>query len=222
MLRPERKDRGHNYDAVTELVAKRVESSTGPDLGQAAAAGRAAAGYAGSARNFRRLVADAESVVATGSILAAGGRRSGRRVTRWSSTGACWTGVHVFCAVLAWSRVRFVRFADNERADTTLAMLAECFETLGGVPKIVLADRMGCLKAGVVADVVVPTADYVRFATHYRFRPGLLPGRATRSRKGIVENLVGYAKTRPDDPRTAVARRTWPRRTGRRRRGAPR
>ncbi len=60
-------------------------------------------------------------------------------------------GVHVFCAVLAWSRIRFVRFADNERADTTLSMLAECFEVLGGVPKIVLADRMGCLKAGVVS-----------------------------------------------------------------------
>jgi hypothetical protein len=45
--------------------------------------------------------------------------------------------------------------------------LAECFETLGGVPRTVLADRMGCLKAGVVANVVVPTADYVRFATHY-------------------------------------------------------
>jgi hypothetical protein len=23
-------------------------------------------------------------------------------------------GLHVFCAVLAWSRVRFIRFADNE------------------------------------------------------------------------------------------------------------
>ena len=43
-------------------------------------------------------------------------------------------GLHVFCAVLAWSRLRFVRFAADERADTTLAMLAECFEVLGGVP----------------------------------------------------------------------------------------
>ena len=65
-------------------------------------------------------------------------------------------GLHVFCAVLAWCRVRFVRFADNERADTTLALLAECFEQLGGVPAVVLADRMGCLKGGVVANKVVP------------------------------------------------------------------
>jgi hypothetical protein len=74
-----------------------------------------------------------------------------------------------------------------------MALLAECFETLGGVPKTVLADRMGCLKAGVVADVVVPTADYVRFATHYGFRPDFCEAADPES-KGIVEALVGYAK----------------------------
>jgi transposase len=96
-------------------------------------------------------------------------------------------GLHVFCAVLAWSRVRFVRFADNERADTTLALLAECFEMLGGVPKIVLADRIGCLKAGVVANVVVPTADYVRFATH---GPQLLPSHLGRHRQSEQDRMA--------------------------------
>ena len=102
-------------------------------------------------------------------------------------------GLHVFCAVLAWSRFRFVRFAADEKAATTMALLAECFEVLGGVPKMVLADRMGCLKAGVVANVVVPTADYVRFATHYGFRPDFCQAADPES-KGIVETLVGYAK----------------------------
>lgn len=69
----------------------------------------------------------------------------------------------------------------------------EPFEVLGGVPKVVLADRMGCLKGGVVANVVVPTPDYVRFATHYRFRPGFCEAADPES-KGTVENLVGYAK----------------------------
>jgi hypothetical protein len=99
----------------------------------------------------------------------------------------------VFCAVLAWSRFRFVRFAADEKAATTLGLLAECFEALGGVPKTVLADRMGCLKAGVVANVVVPTAEYVRFATHYGFRPDFCEAADPES-KGVVENLVGYAK----------------------------
>ena len=75
-----------------------------------------------------------------------------------------------------------------------MAMLAECFEELGGVPKVVLADRMGCLKAGVVANVVVPSPDYVRFASHYRFRPDFCHAADPQS-KGMVENLVGYAKS---------------------------
>ena len=123
----------------------------------------------------------------------------GRRPAVWSPAEHLvidWgslAGLHVFCAVLAWSRFRFVRFAADERAETTLAMLAECFEALGGVPGKVLADRMGCLKGGVVANVVVPTGQYVRFAAHYGFRPDFCEAADPES-KGIVENLVGYAK----------------------------
>ena len=102
-------------------------------------------------------------------------------------------GVKVFCAVVAWCRFRFVRFARDETAATTMAMLAECFETIGGVPAKVLADRMGCLKGGMVANVVIPTPDYVRFATHYGFRPDFCHPADPES-KGIVEHLVGYAK----------------------------
>jgi hypothetical protein len=35
------------------------------------------------------------------------------------------------------------------RLETTPRLLFGCFETLGGVPAVVLADRMGCLKGGV-------------------------------------------------------------------------
>jgi hypothetical protein len=111
-------------------------------------------------------------------------------VIDWGEIGP----LFVFCAVLAWSRWRFVFFADNLRADTTLAGLAQCFEALGGVPKTVLSDRMGCLKGGTVAGVVVPTADYVRFATHNGFRPDFCQGADPES-KGLVENLVGYVKS---------------------------
>jgi len=61
-------------------------------------------------------------------------------------------------------------------------MLAECFEHLGGVAKVVLADRMGCLKAGVVANLVVPTAAYLRFASQYGFRPDFCE-QTTRNRR---------------------------------------
>jgi len=185
-----------NYEIVRPLVAAKVEATLARITAKRLLAEVRAAGYAGSDRNLRRLVR--EEKLAWRKARSA--ERQQRRPAVWAP-GEYLTidwgvlgGLHVFCAVLAFSRVRFVRFADNERADTTLALLAECFETLGGVPKVVLADRMGCLKAGVVADVVIPTPDYVRFATHYAFRPDFCQAYDPAS-KGIVENLVGYAKT---------------------------
>ena len=53
---------------------------------------------------------------------------------------------------------------------------------------------MGCLKGGVVANVVVPAPEYLRFAAHYGFRPDFCEANDPES-KGIVENLVGYAKS---------------------------
>jgi hypothetical protein len=100
----------------------------------------------------------------------------------------------VFCAVLAWSRWRFVRFAEHQDQATTLALLAECFELLGGVPGVLLTDRMGCLKGGIVAGVMVPAPGYVDFAAHYGFRPDFCEAGDPES-KGVVEHLVGYAKT---------------------------
>jgi hypothetical protein len=184
--------RARNYDAVAELVAARVKASSGRISAKRLLPAAQADGYAGSARNFRRLVAAQKR-------LWRDGHHRGRRPAVWSPgehlviDWGAERGLHVFCAVLAWSRVRFVRFAADEKSATTLAMLAECFEVLGGVPGKVLADRMGCLKGGVVANVVVPTADYVRFAGHYGFRPDFCEAADPES-KGIVENLVGYAK----------------------------
>lgn len=101
-------------------------------------------------------------------------------------------GLHMFCAVLAWSRYRFVRFANNETRETTLRLLAECFEELGAVAAVVLSGRMACLKNGIVANVVVPHPEYVRCAAHYGFRPDFCEGGDPES-KGVVENLVGYS-----------------------------
>ena len=85
-------------------------------------------------------------------------------------------------------------FTDNLGAEATMEALAECFERIGGVPKTALTDRMGCLKGGTVAGLVIPTPAYVRFATHYGFRPDFCEGADPES-KGLVENLVGYVKS---------------------------
>jgi hypothetical protein len=190
--------RPRNYDAVVDLVAERVRRTEGRISAKRLLPVARAAGYAGSARNFRRLVAAAKADWRAGKARA-GGRRPAvwspgeTLVIDWGEEKIAGATVQVFCAVLAWSRFRFVRFAADQQQATTLALLAECFEVLGGVPKVVLADRMGCLKGGVVANVVVPAPDYVRFAAHYRFRPDFCSAADPES-KGIVENLVGYAK----------------------------
>jgi transposase len=190
---PPRVPRERNYDAVAGLVAERVDKTSARISAKRLLPAARAAGYSGSPRNFRRLVAAQKQ-------LWRRDHHRGRRPAVWSPgeylviDWGAEGGLHVFCAVLAWSRVRFVRFAADERAETTLAMLAECFEVLGGVPGKVLADRMACLKGGVVANVVVPAPEYLRFAAHYGFKPDFCEAADPES-KGIAENLVGYAKS---------------------------
>lgn len=178
-------------DPFGALIAAKVRATDGRISAKRLLPLCRAEGYAGSARQLRRAVASAK----------ADWRRSRRTyrpwvpvpgehlVIDWGEIG----GLKVFCAVLAWSRVRFVRFATDERQATTLGLLAECFAALGGVPAVVLADRMGCLKGGVVANLVVPAPAYVAFARHYGFRPDFCEAADPES-KGVVEHLVGYAK----------------------------
>ncbi|HMK62827.1 MAG TPA: IS21 family transposase, partial [Acidimicrobiales bacterium] len=183
----------HNYDAVRDVVIERVDRTKAKMSAKRLLPVATAAGYSGSARNFRRLVAEVKAqwrakhhrarrpgIWSPGDVL----------VFDWGEIGP----LFVFCAVMAWSRVRFVCFADNLGAEATMTALARCFEYLGGVPKTALTDRMGCLKGDTVAGLVVPTPAYVRFATHYGFRPDFCEGADPES-KGLVENLVGYVKS---------------------------
>jgi len=180
-----------NTDGVREVIDEKVKATDGRISAKRLLPIAQAAGYAGSARNFRRAVAESK----------ARWRRQRRVFRPWTPTPGehlviDWCaegGWQVFCAVLAWSRWRFVRVARDQKADTTMRFLAECFETLGGTPKVVLADRMGCLKGGVVANVMVPTSDYVRFATHFGFRPDFCEAADPES-KGVVEALCRYAQ----------------------------
>ena len=192
---PERKRRAARplvTAGVADLVAQRVRATDGRITAKRLLVEARAVGYGSSERSFRRAVAAAKV-----------SWRARRRVYRpWVPTPGehlCfdWTtegGWQIFCAVLAWSRFRFVRVARDQKASTTMRLLAECFETLGGTPKVVLTDRMGCLKGGVVANVMVPTPEFVRFATHYGFRPDFCEAADPES-KGMVENLCGYAQT---------------------------
>ena len=103
-----------NYDSVRGLVAREMTETKGRISALRLLPKARAAGYVGSDRNFRRLVAAERGEYRQGQAIA----RS-RRPAVWAPgehlviDWGVLIGLHVFCAVLAWSRVRFVRFADN-------------------------------------------------------------------------------------------------------------
>src|SRR5919202_1184139 len=180
-----------NTAVVARLIDERVRQTDGRIGAKRLLAVARAAGYTGSLRNLQRAVKAAREAWKVQ-------RRSYRPwvpvpgeylVLDWASEA----GLEVFCAVLAWSRYRFVRFAQDQTRPTTLRLLAECVTELGGVPAHVLTDRMGCLKAGVVANVVVPHPEYVAFAAHFGFVPDFCEAADPES-KGVVEHLAGYAQ----------------------------
>ena len=167
-----------------------------------------AAGYAGSARNFRRLVAEAKAQWRPKNHR---GRRPGiwapgdMVVFDWGEIGP----LFVFCAVVAWSRFRFVYFTDNLGAEATMEALAECFETIGGVPQ----DRAHRPHG-------MPEGRHGRRARHPH--PGLralrhplrVPARLLRGGRPRVQGPGRepgrLREVRPHDPRRAAASPTWP------------
>src|SRR6266545_7781134 len=106
---PPRRARRHNTAVAIEVVREKVAATDGRISAKRLLPLARAAGYSGSARNFRRLVHAEKDAW-----------RRRRRVYRpwlptpgehlvidWGKIGP----LHIFSAVLVWSRVRFVRFA---------------------------------------------------------------------------------------------------------------
>jgi transposase len=190
---------------VAALIEERLRLSDGRISAKRLLPVAQAAGYAGSLRTLQRAVKAAKTAW----------KLARRRYRPWLPTPGQhlvfdWTseaGWQCFCAVLAWSRIRFVRFARDQKRETTQRFLAECFEELQGVPAVALTDRMACLRAGVVANVVVPHPEYVCFAAHYGFQPDFCEAADPES-KGVVEALAGYVQR--DLIRPALMDGGWP------------
>ena len=109
-------DRRRSTVRNTEVARKIVTEKVGETRGRISAKRllpmARAAGYVGSPRNFRRLVAEVKKV-----FRVEQGRYQ-RRPAVWVpgevlaiDWGLLPSGLKVFCAVLAWSRFRFVRVA---------------------------------------------------------------------------------------------------------------
>ena len=161
----------HNYDDGDHHHRRAGGTHRRPDLGQALLPVVRAAGYAGSARNLRRAVAEAKAKwrrrpsPGTSARGVGAGRHAGVRL------GGDRPAVRVLRrAGLEPVPLRVLRRQPGGR-DAPWRRWPSAWRRSAAVPKTLLTDRMGCLKGATVAGLVVPTPDYVRFVTHYGTRP---------------------------------------------------
>jgi transposase len=198
-----RLDRGSIADDFRGVIQGKLNATAGRITAKALLRIIRAAGYAGSARTLRRAVAQER---------AAWKATQRRRVYRpWSSapgdvlivdwghigsirTAAGMRKLYCFCAVLGWSRYRFVCLTTAQTSAALASCLATCFEHLGGVPARVLFDNPKTVTVRFVAGQSVFHPELVRLAAHYRFSP-ITAAAADPESKGKVEALVRYVKS---------------------------
>jgi transposase len=207
------KQRPRATDQFLPLIRAKVAATQGKIKSKPLLRVLRAAGYTRSLRVVQRALNDARQewsrehrriyrpwVSAPGEHLIVG----------WGDVGTVRTAAGerkllCFCAVLGWSRWKYVRFFTGQRFPVLAQGLAGCFETLGGVPANVLFDNPKTVTVGFVAGAAVLNPQLVRLATHYRFNPATAAPNDPET-KGKVEALVKFVKANlPPDRFTSVA-----------------
>jgi Mu transposase-like protein len=101
---------------------------------------------------------------------------------------------YFFAARLKYSRYMYVSFHSDMREETLLRCLIACFQTIGGVPWVVVTDNM---KTAVLGrnehHEPVWNPAYQKLAVEFKFHPEACAP-ASGNQKGAVENLVKYVK----------------------------
>ena len=188
-------------DPYREMIAAKVDATQGRIQGRQLLPILRAAGYRGAMRTLHRALKEARR----------DWRRKHMRVYRpwtsapgdflivdfgevgWVMTAAGRRKLYCFCAVLGYSRWRYVRFFTCQRFQVLAQGLAGCFEALGGVPANVMFDNPKTVTSYFVAGLSVFNAELVRLATQYHFNP-ITAAAADPESKGKVEALVRFVK----------------------------
>jgi transposase len=101
---------------------------------------------------------------------------------------------YFFAARLKYSRFMFVRFTYDMQEETLLRLLIECFQTIGGVPWVVVTDNMKTAVLGRDAsNQPIWNPAYQKLAAEFKFLPEACAP-ASGNQKGAVENLVKFVK----------------------------
>jgi transposase len=101
---------------------------------------------------------------------------------------------YFFAARLKYSRYMYVSFHSDMREETLLRCLIGCFQTIGGVPWVVVTDNMKTAVLGRNAQhEPVWNPAYQKLAVEFTFHPEACAP-ASGNQKGAVESLVKYVK----------------------------
>jgi transposase len=101
---------------------------------------------------------------------------------------------YFFAARLKYSRFMYVSFHTDMREETLLRCLIGCFQTIGGVPWVVVTDNMKTAVLGRNEQhEPVWNPAYQKLAVEFKFHPEACAP-ASGNQKGAVENLVKYVK----------------------------
>lgn len=104
------------------------------------------------------------------------------------------TKVHLFCFRLCYSQRPFIMAFPRQSQEAFLAGHVSAFEELGGVPRRITYDNLSlAVKRVLTGPNREEQREFVAFRSHYLFESNFCrPGQAHE--KGLVENLVGYAR----------------------------
>jgi transposase len=94
---------------------------------------------------------------------------------RVESGAGCGRKLYLFCAILGYSRMRYIEFSFSQRLAALLGCLTHSFEYFGGVVREVLFDNMKTVVVGrdLVAGTIQYNDRFRDFCGYYGFRARL-------------------------------------------------
>ena len=101
--------------------------------------------------------------------------------------------LYIFSFVLAYSRIRYVRFTTSQSMVNFLECHREALQYIGGVPTEILYDNCKTAVSNRIGTAIAFNPDLLRFANRYGFYARACWVSDPES-KGKVENSIGYVK----------------------------
>jgi hypothetical protein len=164
-------ERPKRSDGFAEKIAEWVDRSSGKVRADVVHERLVAMGYTGSERTTRRVVA----------TLKASYRHANHRIYKpWIPEPGFWlqydfgdgpvvdgTKTVLFCAWLAWSRVRVILALSDRTMGSVVAALDRTFRLIGGAPTYVLTDNEKTVTDRHIAGIPVRNESMVATANYY-------------------------------------------------------